>query len=183
MRRYTQIALLGSIAFLFFEYLEIPRGFFLPFLKYDPSDVPALIATFAVGPAAGITVELIKGLLAVLFAFKEHGPFGIFMDILAGGSFVGVAGGYYLVEHTKAGAIKSLVFGTLIMTAVMIAANVLLTPVFFPSLSRAQIVAWIVPALLPFNLIKGATTSVITYAVYKRIRIYLYEWIGDRAAW
>ncbi len=183
MRRYTQIALLGSIAFLFFAYLEIPRGFFLPFLKYDLGDVPALIATFALGPVPGIAVELIKGLLAAVFTFKEHGPFGILMNTLAGVSFVGIAGGYYLVEHTKAGAIKSLTFGTMTMTAVMIVANVFLTPLFFPGFSRSQVVAWILPALLPFNLLKGTVDALITYLVYKRVRVHLYEWIGDRTAW
>lgn len=183
MRRLTQIAILGAFAFLFFQYLEVPRGLFAPFLKYDPGDIPALIATFALGPAAGITVELIKGILTVLFAFKEHGPFGVFMNVLAGVSLVGVAGAYYLIEHTKAGAIKSLILGTLVMTGTMIAANVALTPLFFPTFSRAQVLALVLPALLPFNLLKGFANSLITYYVYKRVRVYLYEWIGDRVTW
>jgi len=183
VRRLTQIALLGSIAFLFLNHLEIPRGLFAPFLKYDPGDVPALVATFALGPAAGITVELIKGLLAVLFAYKEYGPFGILMNTLAGVAFVGVAGTYYLVEHTKAGAIRSLAFGIVAMTAVMIAANVVLTPLFFVGFSRAQVAALILPALLPFNLLKGGVSGTITYHIYKRVRVFLYEWIGDRAVW
>src|SRR3989442_3930335 len=136
MRRYTQIALLGSIAFLFFAYLEIPRGFFLPFLKYDLGDVPALIATFALGPVPGIAVELIKGLLAVVFTFKEHGPFGILMNTLAGVSFIGIPGGYYLVEHTKAGGIKSLTLCTIRMTAGVIFSNRFLNPDCFPRLCR-----------------------------------------------
>lgn len=183
MRRISQVAILGAFAFLFMQFLEIPRGLFAPFLKYDPGDIPALIATFALGPVAGVTVELIKGIFTTLFAFKEYGPFGVLMNTLAGVTLVGVAGAYYLVEHTKAGAIKSLILGVLAMTAIMILANVMLTPVFFPGFSRAQIVALILPALLPFNLLKGAVTSLITYLVYKRVRVFLYEWIGDRTAW
>lgn len=183
MRRLAQIGILGALAFLFFQFLEIPRGLFAPFLKYDPGDIPALIAAFAIGPAAGITVEIIKGLLTTLFAFKEHGPFGVLMNTLAGIALVGPAGAYYLVEHTKAGAVKSLIIGTVTMTITMVVANVVLTPVFFPGFSRDQVVALILPALLPFNALKGAATSLITYLVYKRVRVYLYEWIGDRTAW
>lgn len=183
MRRLTQVAILGALAFLFFQFLEVPRGLFAPFLKYDPGDIPALIATFALGPAAGITVEIIKGMLTTLFAFKEHGPFGVLMNTLSGVALVGTAGAYYVVEHTKAGAIKSLLLGVVSMTATMIVANVILTPVFFTGFSRTQVVALILPALLPFNLLKGAVTSLITYLVYKRVRVHLYEWIGDRTAW
>lgn len=182
MRRYTQVALLGAVAFAFM-YFEFPLPFFPQFLKYDPSEVPALIATFALGPLAGLSVEAIKALLIGFFRSGTiGGPFGIFMNFLAGITLVGVAGVYYLIEHTKAGAIKSLVFGVLAMSGMMIVANILLTPIFF-GLPREQVIALVVPALLPFNLLKGAVSSLVTYYVYKRIRVYLYEWIGDRTAW
>ncbi len=184
MRRLTQIAVLGAIAFVFIHFLEFPRGFFQPYLKYDPSEIPALIATFAIGPMAGIAVETVKALLLNLQPAPGNlgGPFGIFMDFLAGVTLVGVAGAYYRVEHTKAGAIKSLILGVLVMTATMIVANIVLTPIFY-GIPRAKVLTLVLPALLPFNLLKGTLSSVITYFVYKRVRVHLYEWIGDRVAW
>ncbi len=182
MRRLTQVSVLGAVAFSFM-YFEVPLPLFPQFLKYDPSEVPALIAGFALGPGAGLAVETVKALLISMFrSAPVGGPFGIFMNFLAGVTLVGVAGAYYLVEHTKAGAVKSLLLGILAMTAVMIAANVLLTPMFY-GIPRDQVVALVLPALLPFNLIKGAMSSIITYIVYKRVRQHLYEWIADRAAW
>ena len=59
MRRIAQIGLFGALSFLLFQYLEIPRGLFAPFLKYDPGEIPALIVTFALGPAAGVTATAI----------------------------------------------------------------------------------------------------------------------------
>lgn len=184
MRRFTQIALLGAIAFVFLHFLEFPRGLFQPYLKYDPSDIPALIATFAIGPTAGVGVEAIKAVLVSLQPSPGNlgGPFGIFMNFLAGLSLVGVAGSYYLVEHTKVGAIKSLVLGVLAMTVMMIVANVVLTPIFY-GIPRPTVIGLVLPALLPFNLLKGTISAVITYFVYKRVRVYLYEWIGDSVAW
>lgn len=182
MRRFTQVAVLGAIAFSFM-YFDFPLPFFPAFLKYDPSEVPALIATFALGPLAGISVELVKALLIqMLRSGTVGGPFGVFMNLLAGVTLVGVAGWYYLIEHTRGGAVKALVFGVVAMTGVMIAANVVLTPVFF-GIPRPQVIALVLPALLPFNLVKGLMSSLVTYYVYKRVRVYLYEWVGDRAVW
>ena len=182
MRRLTQIAVLGAVAFAFM-YFEFPLPLLPTFLKYDPSEIPALIATFALGPTAGIAVEAIKAILIQMFRSASIGGwFGILMNFLAGATLVGVAGAYYLVEHTRAGAIRSLVFGVLAMTGVMVIANIALTPIFF-GLQRAQVVALVLPALLPFNLIKGFFSSLVTYFVYKKVRVYLYEWIGDRVAW
>ena len=111
MRRLVQVAVLGAVAFAFM-YVDFPIPPFPSFLKYDPSDVPALIATFALGPSAGISVEVIKAvLIQLLRSGTVGGPFGIFMNLLAGVTLVGVAGVYYLVDHTRAGAIKALVLG------------------------------------------------------------------------
>lgn len=182
MRRFTHVAVLGAIAFSFM-YFDFPLPPFPAFLRYDPSEVPALIATFALGPLAGISVEMVKALLIQLLRpGAVGGPFGVFMNLLAGITLVGVAGGYYLIEHTKRGAVKALVFGVLAMTGVMIGANIALTPVFF-GIPRPQVIALVLPALLPFNLLKGLMSALVTFYVYKRVRGYLYEWVGDRAVW
>lgn len=182
MRRFTQVAVLGAIAFSFM-YFDFPLPFFPAWLKYDPSEVPALVATFALGPLAGLSVEMIKALLIQLLRpGTVGGPFGIFMNLLAGATLTGVAGWYYLIEHTRPGAVRALVFGVMAMTGVMIAANILLTPVFF-GIPRPQVIALVLPALLPFNLVKGAMSALVTFYLYKRVRVYLYEWVGDRAVW
>jgi riboflavin transporter FmnP len=182
MRRATQIGVLGAIAFTFMSF-DFPLPPFPAWLKYDPSEVPALIAAFALGPAAGLAVEAIKGLLmATLRPGGLGGHFGIAMNLLAGMTLVGVAGAYYRLEHTRRGALRAMGLGIAAMTAVMIAANVLLDPIFF-GLSRAQVLALVLPALLPFNLLKGLLSSAVTYYVYKRVRVYLYERIADRTVW
>ncbi len=182
MRRLAQVGVLGAVAFAFM-YFDFPLPGFPVFLKYDPSEVPALVAAFALGPGYGVAVESVKALLIGMFrSGTTGGPFGIFMNFLAGVTLVAVAGWYYRVERTKAGALKSLALGVAAMTGVMIAANVVLTPVFY-GIPRDQVVALVLPALLPFNLLKGVASSLITFLVYKRVRVYLYDWIADRAAW
>lgn len=181
MRRLAQIGMLGAIAFTFM-YVDFPIPPFPAWLQYDPSEIPALIAGFALSPAAGIAVELVKGLLISLLRGGElGGPFGIFMNLLAGITLVGAAAVYYRFDRSKAGALRGLALGILAMTGVMIVANLLLTPVFF-GLPRAQVVALVLPALLPFNLLKGFISAVLTFFVYKRVRVHLYD-LGDRTAW
>lgn len=182
MRRLSQVAVLGAVAFAFM-YFEFPLPPFPPYLKYDPSEVPALIAAFALGPIYGLAVEAIKAVLIGIFRSGSlGGPFGIFMNFLAGITLVGVAGIYYRIEHTKAGAVKALVLGVAAMAGVMIVANIALTPIFF-GIPRPQVIALVLPALLPFNLVKGTFSALATFFVYKRVRAYLYELIADRAAW
>lgn len=182
MNRITQVAVLGAFAFVLM-YLEVPLPTFPIYLKYEPGDVPALIASFALGPLSGIAVEVVKAVLINMFrSGGVGGPFGIFMNLLAGVTLATVAGSYYKVEHTKAGAVKSLIFGVGAMTVVMIIANILLTPIFY-GIPRGTVIGLVLPALLPFNLIKGVISSTLTYLVYKRVRVHLYELIADRAVW
>src|SRR5713226_9041539 len=142
VNRITQVAVLGAFAFVLM-YLEVPLPTFPVYLKYEPGDIPALIAAFALGPVSAIAVEVVKAVLINMFRSGGvvvekvlllnvfggggvGGPFGIFMNLLAGVSLVAVAGSYYKVQHTKAGAVKSLIFGVGAMTGVMIVANILL---------------------------------------------------------
>ena len=50
------VGVLGAVATILM-YLEFPLTFLIPsFVKFDFSDLPALLASFALGPIAGIAV-------------------------------------------------------------------------------------------------------------------------------
>lgn len=51
---------------------EIPLFFAPSFYKIDLSEIPVLIGTFAMGPVAGMFIELIKVVLHMLL--KDHRP-------------------------------------------------------------------------------------------------------------
>jgi len=62
------------------------------------------------------------------------------------------------------------------MTLVMIPCNLVLLPLFqrlfFPNASPAQpdqVLMLLLTVFIPFNLIKGSLTSVLTFLVYKRV--------------
>ena len=53
-----------AAAAIVLQYLEFPLPFLIPpFIKFDFSDLPALIGAFAYGPLAGISIELVKNLI------------------------------------------------------------------------------------------------------------------------
>src|SRR2546428_13211558 len=86
--RTIKIGILGALAFLLMFTLEVYIPPFATFLKYDPGDVPAAVATFTLGPGAGIAVEGIKGVLYLLFGKSSTGWIGVVANFLAGAAFV-----------------------------------------------------------------------------------------------
>ena len=62
-----------------------------------------------------------------------------------------------------------LVLGTLAMAAVMVPMNLTLT-VYFLGTPRAAVVQMLLPAILPFNLLKAGINSALTAAVYAALR-------------
>lgn len=158
----VRIAVVAGLAFvvMFFEV-----AMFTNFLKYDASEVPALVATFAMGPVAGVLVELLKN---VLFFLVRGNLIGEAANFVAGGTMVLVAGVIYQLRKTRGMAVIAMLAGTVAMAAVMIPANIY---VFLPAwgVPADQAMPMIVSAITPFNLVKGLLSSLITFLIYKRV--------------
>ena len=86
----TKIAILGVISFVFML-LDFPLWFTPPFLKFDISDLPSLIGAFALGPMAGVLVQLIKNLLKLL-AELVHSSSSELANFVVGSVFAYTAG-------------------------------------------------------------------------------------------
>jgi riboflavin transporter FmnP len=139
-----------------------------PFLEYDPADIPILIVAFAYGPVAGLTVTLVAALVQGLTVSAGSGPYGIIMHIISTGSLVVTAGAIYHFKHTKKGAAIALVIAVLVSAAVMVPANLIVTPIY--SGAPVEVVkAMLLPAIIPFNLIKSGANALVTFFVYKHI--------------
>lgn len=179
-----KIALLGAIAFIIMLF-EFPIPGFPPFLKLDFSDLPALIGGFALGPVAGIMVELIKNILNVVMHGTTTGGVGELANLLVGGVFVYVASFIYHKNKTRKNAVMGLIAGTILMTIVAGVFNFyVLIPLYatlFGGLENvigAAAVAnksinslgtLIVIGITPFNILKGIIVSGITLALYKKV--------------
>jgi riboflavin transporter FmnP len=161
-----------AVAFVLM-FLEVNLPLFPPYLRYDLGDFPALVTGFALGPAAGVAVELGKELL---FFLSGRNPtfIGMFANMLAGMSWVVPAAALYRAWHTKAGAVASLALGALVMNAVMFGANALFILRAY-GIPAAAVPATLMTAIVPFNAVKVSLTSVVTFALYKRVRV-IFHW-------
>ncbi|MFU0528667.1 ECF transporter S component [Gardnerella vaginalis] len=150
-----------SMAVSFIEFPLIPD---LPYLKYDPSGIVCLVAGFAYGPAAAAIVSIL-GFAPHLFT----NPLGTVMAVLVSLGASVTAALIYKKMHTRKGAIIALLVGSVVAIALAIAGNLVITPLYSPKITVATVASLIIPALLPFNIIKLALHVVVTMLVYKPV--------------
>lgn len=193
-----KISLLGAIAFILM-FFELPLPIFPSFLKIDLSDLPAIIGGFALGPVAGVLIELLKNVLYVIFKGTSTALIGELANFLVGSVFVITSATIYAKNKTRKNAIISLIIGSIIMS---IAAGILNYYLFLPLYDKVlgfkiaavvgmgsklnprviNLFTLILWSIIPFNLIKGIAVSAVSLAVYKAVSPILHqEEIYDRA--
>ena len=149
-----------SMAVSFVEFPIVPG---VEWLKYDPSGIVSLVAGFAYGPAAAVIVSVL-GFLPHLFT----NPWGTLMAVLVALALSVPAALIYRRNKTRKGAVIGIIVGAIAALAVAIVGNIIVTP-FYAHMTTAQVVALIVPALLPFNALKFTIHGVVTFLIYKPI--------------
>lgn len=145
---------------------------FATFLKYDPADIPAIVAGFAMGPLAALAVGFFKSVLALGFGMAPSGIVGEAANLVAGGSFVVVSSIIYWRRKTRAMAAVSLAAGTVVAAVFMSIANYY---IFLPiwGVPTDQLRMTTVQFILPFNLLKFGVSSILTFFLYKPVRHFL----------
>ena len=163
-KKLTMIGMLCAVAYIV---MVVGRFPVVLFLKYDPKDVVITIGGFIFGPMTSFLISLIVSLIEMV-TVSETGPIGCIMNILSTCCFACTAAFIYKKQHTMKGAITGLVAGCLLTTAVMLLWNYLITPIYM-GYPREAVAELLLPAFLPFNLLKGGLNTVITLLIYKPI--------------
>ena len=163
-KKLTMIGMLCAVAYIV---MVVGRFPVVLFLKYDPKDVVITIGGFIFGPMTSFLISLIVSLIEMV-TVSETGPIGCIMNILSTCCFACTAAFIYKKQHTMKGAITGLVAGRLLTTAVMLLWNYLITPIYM-GYPREAVAELLLPAFLPFNLLKGGLNTVITLLIYKPI--------------
>jgi len=166
-KKITNISMLIALSMIAGYFIHFPILPQAPFLLYDPGNVFLLIGSFKLGPKIGVLMCFITALLFALIT-GQGGPYGALMNFLATGTLIFVSAQIYLLNHTKRGAILGMILGTLAMTLIMIPANLIITP-FYLGVEREIVVKMIIPAIIPFNLLKGIISGFLTFILYKRL--------------
>ncbi len=159
----SMLAAMSIMLVMLVHFSIIPAA---PFLQYDPADIPILIGTFLFGPWAGLALTVVVSVIQGLTVSAGSGIIGIIMHIFATGIMSVIAGLIYRRKKTFKGAILALVCGALAMVASMVVWNIIFTPIFM-GVDRSVVMGMIVPAILPFNVIKAGLNCLITFLIYK----------------
>ena len=161
IRKITAIAVFAALAYVI-HFVHIPVGF----LNLDFKDVVMTIAGMYFGPLAGAVLAVLVPILE--YPTSETGPYGLIMNILSSGAFVIVASLIYKFKKTLLGAIIALCSAALSMIAVMMVANLFITP-YYMHVTQADVVALIPTLLLPFNAVKAVLNAALTLCLYKPV--------------
>ena len=163
-KKLTTIAMMCALAYIVMFVARIPV---VLFLKYDPKDVVIAIGGFLFGPLTSFVISAVVSLVE-MFTVSETGFWGLLMNILSSCSFACTAAFLYKKRHTRKGAVIGLISGVAAMVAVMMLWNYLITPIYM-GYPRAAVAELLLPAFLPFNLLKGGLNAAITILLYKPV--------------
>ena len=180
VRYITVTAMLSAVAFVLM-YLEIAIPVMPSFIKFDFSDLPALLGSFALGPMCGVLICLIKNVLHL--AFSNSMFVGELSNFILGAIFVAVAGNIYKYKKTKTGAVLSGSVAAILMGIVSVFSNYFVVyPVYYKAgmaqeaiLQMYQVIAPSMKSILqcllcfnlPFTIVKGMIAVGICMLIYK----------------
>ncbi|HAS91098.1 MAG TPA: ECF transporter S component [Sedimentibacter sp.] len=181
----TKVGILGAVATVLML-LEFPLWFAPSFYELDFSEVPVLLGAFALGPAAGAMIELVKILINFVLNGTDTGGVGEFANFIIGCAFIVPAGFIYKRNKSFKTAILGLVVGTLTLALAGAFLNYyLLLPLYakiygypiqaFIDMGNAlnpaitDLKTFVLYAVVPFNLLKGTIVSAMVILIYKKL--------------
>ena len=173
-------AMLAALATVL-QYLDFPIPFLMPpFVKFDVSDLPALIGSFAYGPLAGVLIELIKNLIHC--AVSKSATVGELSNFILGASLALTAGLIYKHNKTKKTALIGGIIGALVMGIISVPSNYWIVYPFYYNFMPEEVVLEayqkIAPSVtsvlqclfifnLPFTIAKGLVCAFVAMPIYK----------------
>ena len=185
----ARTAVFAAISIILYTvpFLKFSLPIFPSFLEIHLDEIPALIAGFAYGPLSGVLVILVKTI--VKLPLTNTACVGECADFIYSMAFVIPAALIYKKHRTIKGAIVSLVIATLIQVVV---ASTITTFVMLDAysmlyhlpkeviLSMCQKInpaikdlglPFLLMVALPFNALKDAIVVLVTFLLYKRLRL------------
>ena len=180
--RLTVAAMLSAVAtVLMFVDFSVP---FMPaFIKLDISELPALLASFSIGPWYGVAVCLVKNIINCLRT--STGGVGELCNFMLGAIFVGIAGVVYQRFHkrkSRKGAFLGALIGAAAMAVLSVPVNYYLTyPIYAKFMPIDTIVGMyqairpsanglldcLVTFNMPFSFLKGILDVALCFLIYK----------------
>lgn len=160
IRRMVMIAMFTAMAYVVMLVIHIKVGF----LTMDVKDAIIALCGLYFGPLAALLIAVIVPVLEL--ATSDTGVYGLIMNILGSVAFSVTVSLFYKWKKTLWGAIAGLASGVAVMIAIMLLANLFITPYYMGT--TMSVVRDMIPTLLlPFNLLKGLLNAGAVLLLYK----------------
>ena len=172
LRRKTNVKTLTSLAMLTaLTYLAMLLSNLLPkvagFLQMEIKGTVIAIGGFIFGPLSAAIISIVVAFIE-MFTVSDTGIIGCVMNLLAACAFACPAAFIYQKMRTRKGAVIGLTVGIVVLTAVMLLWNYLITPIYM-HMERSVVAAMLPTVFLPFNLVKGGLNMALTLLLYKPV--------------
>ena len=136
------------------------------FLTLDFKDTISTICGMFFGPIAGLFCAVIVPFIE--FLYSDTGVYGLLMNLISSVTFVCVSTLIYKYRKTIWGAVIGLVTAACATVAVMLVANLFITP-YYMGVTQEAVINLIPKVILPFNVVKTILNASITMLLYKPI--------------
>lgn len=164
IKKLVVLAMFAALAYASVALFRIPV---VLFLKYEPKDCILAICGMLYGPLPAMVTAAVVGLIEMV-TISETGIIGLVMNLLSSALFVLPAAFLYQRKRSLSGAVVGLACGALLMTAGMLLWNWLITPLYM-HMPQQAVAELLLPAFLPFNLLKATLNAVLTVLLYKGV--------------
>ena len=168
-KKMTTMALLCALSYIamFLSRFLPPLFAAFPFLKYDPKDAIIIIGGFLYGPMAAFVISLVVSVIEMA-TISGTQIIGCIMNIASTCAFACTASVIYARLRSVRGGVIGLFIGSVCAVATMMVLNYALTPLY-TGMPRAAVAELLIPAILPFNIIKCVLNSALVMIIYKPI--------------
>ena len=163
IRRMVAIAMFCALAYVAMLVIHIK----VMFLTLDVKDAVITLCGLCFGPLSALIVSVIVPVFEL--AVSSTGYYGLIMNILGSVAFSVTASLIYKYKKTLWGAVVALLSGAFVMVAVMLTANLFITPLFMAAngMTTSTVREMIPTLLFPFNLLKAITNVGAVLLLYK----------------
>jgi len=162
VKKLTIIALFCALSFIVSLIFPIK----VMFLTLDFKDTISTICGMFFGPVAGLFCAVVVPFIE--FLYSDTGIYGLIMNLLSSITFVGVSTLIYKYKKTLVGAVAALVSAAFATVAVMLVANLFITP-YYMKVTQEAVIELIPKVIFPFNLTKSILNASITMLLYKPV--------------
>ena len=170
-KKVTMLAMFSALAFITtFLCSFVPKV--AGFLSLEIKDAVITLCALLFGPVSGLVIAVIVPLIES-FTISATGWYGLIMNVLSSATFCVVAGVIYKYKRSFYGAVVALVAGVFSVTAVMMVANLFITPLYLTMIgvpsTMGEVAKMIPTILLPFNFLKATLNASLVLLIYKPI--------------